>query len=262
MTCSTASWAPSATCGATSVAGMTPAAASAAGPRRGRTRGSTRAATLRSTGAAGRRRDRSARPTARAPGPGAAARRARRGARPRARPPRRRGVPRRAAGGWARRGDRARPGAAVPGRRRRPAPRSGGERALTTWILLDVSASMAFGTGPRLKSDVAEGVVEVVGRLAVRRAGRVALLTCGAPVTRLLPPRGGRRALVALRRAVAQGVAPDGTPPPADALAAALRRMGRVTRGAGLVVVVSDFREGAPHDPELAGHGPKPEWAR
>ena len=136
------------------------------------------------------------------------------------------------------------------------------ERTLTTWILLDVSASMAFGTGPRLKSDVAEGVVEVVGRLAVRRAGRVALLTCGAPVTRLLPPRGGRRALVALRRAVAQGVAPDGTPPPADALAAALRRMGRVTRGAGLVVVVSDFREGAPHDPELAGHGPKPEWAR
>jgi uncharacterized protein (DUF58 family) len=117
------------------------------------------------------------------------------------------------------------------------------ERTLTTWILLDVSASMAFGTGPRLKSDVAEGVVEVVGRLAVRRAGRVALLTCGAPVTRLLPPRNGRRALVALRRAVAQGVATDGTPPPADALATALRRLGRVARGPGLVVVVSDFRE-------------------
>ena len=120
------------------------------------------------------------------------------------------------------------------------------ERTLTTWVLLDVSASMAFGTGPRLKSDVAEWVVEVVGRLAVRRAGRVALLTCGAPVTRLLPPSSGRRALVALRRAVAQGVAPDGTPPPDDALAAALRRLGRVARGPGLVVVVSDFREGAP----------------
>jgi uncharacterized protein (DUF58 family) len=117
------------------------------------------------------------------------------------------------------------------------------ERTLTTWVLLDVSASMAFGTGPRLKSDVAEGVVEVVGRLAVRRAGRVALLTCGAPVTRLLPPRSGRRALVALRRAVAQGVAPDGTAPPANALAGALRRLGRVARGRGLVVVVSDFRE-------------------
>ena len=79
------------------------------------------------------------------------------------------------------------------------------ERALTTWILLDVSASMAFGTGARLKSDVAAGVADVIGRLAVRRAGRVALLTCGAPTATLLPPHGGRRALVALRRAVAAG---------------------------------------------------------
>jgi len=120
------------------------------------------------------------------------------------------------------------------------------ERALTTWLLLDVSASMAFGTGARLKSDVAAGVCEVVGRLAVRRAGRVALLTCGAPVPRLLPPRGGRLALVGLRRAVAAGVAPDGTPPPGDALAVGLRRVMRLARGPGLVVVVSDFREAEP----------------
>jgi uncharacterized protein (DUF58 family) len=117
------------------------------------------------------------------------------------------------------------------------------ERALTTWVLLDVSASMAFGTGARLKSDVAAGVVEVVGRLSVRRAGRVALLTCGGPVQTLLPPRSGRRALLAVRRAVAAGVAPDGTPPPPDALGAGMRRVGRLARGAGLVVVVSDFRD-------------------
>ncbi len=117
------------------------------------------------------------------------------------------------------------------------------ERSLTTWLLLDVSASMAFGTGARLKSDVAAGVVEVVGRLAVRRAGRVALRTCGAPVESLRPPRGGRRALVALRRAVAAGVAPDGTPPHDDALAQGLRRIMRLARGPGLIVVVSDFRE-------------------
>jgi len=130
------------------------------------------------------------------------------------------------------------------------------ERALTTWLLLDVSASMAFGTAARLKSDVAAGVAEVVGRLAVRRAGRVALLTCGAPVQRLLPPRGGRNALVALRRAVAAGVAPDGAPPPDDALALGLRRVMRLARGPGLVVVVSDFREPA------AGAGARPAWTR
>src|SRR5215204_1500108 len=39
------------------------------------------------------------------------------------------------------------------------------ERLLTTWLALDVSPSMAFGTADRLKADVAEGVVSVVGRL-------------------------------------------------------------------------------------------------
>src|SRR6201990_3638634 len=63
------------------------------------------------------------------------------------------------------------------------------ERTLTTWIVLDVSASMAFGTADRLKSDVAEGVALVIGRLAVRRAGRVGLLTCGSPP----PPAGSAR---------------------------------------------------------------------
>ena len=51
------------------------------------------------------------------------------------------------------------------------------ERTLTTWLVLDVSPSMAFGTAARLKADVAEGVALVLGRLAVRRAGRVALMT-------------------------------------------------------------------------------------
>jgi uncharacterized protein (DUF58 family) len=53
------------------------------------------------------------------------------------------------------------------------------ERSMTTWLVLDVSASMAFGTGHRLKSDVAEGVAEVIGQLAVRRGGRVAVVVAG-----------------------------------------------------------------------------------
>ncbi|MDA0160177.1 DUF58 domain-containing protein [Solirubrobacter ginsenosidimutans] len=128
------------------------------------------------------------------------------------------------------------------------------ERTLTTWILLDVSASMAFGTADRLKSDVAEGVALVIGRLAVRRAGRVGLLTCGAPTAQQLAPHSGRRQLISLRRALAAGVAPDGHVPEPDALAAGMRRIGRLARGPGLIVVVSDFREGSDRD--------RPEWAR
>src|SRR3954449_219040 len=63
------------------------------------------------------------------------------------------------------------------------------ERLMTTWLVLDVSPSMAFGTAERLKWDVAEGVIRVLGRLATRRGGRVAMLTCGGPSDRLLAPR-------------------------------------------------------------------------
>jgi uncharacterized protein (DUF58 family) len=113
------------------------------------------------------------------------------------------------------------------------------ERLLTTWLLVDVSPSMAFGTADRLKCDVAEGVVDVLGALSVRRGGRVGLMTFGAPVKRLLAPRGGRGARVGLRRALAEGVAPDGTS--GELLAASLVRIGRLARLRSLIVVISDF---------------------
>jgi uncharacterized protein (DUF58 family) len=115
------------------------------------------------------------------------------------------------------------------------------ERALTTWLVLDVSASMAFGTALRLKSDVVEGVATVVARLAVRRGGRVAALACGGPKLRLLPPRGGRRALAAVARLASEGVAPDGAGED-HGIAEGLLRVRRLAREPGLVVVVSDFR--------------------
>ena len=116
------------------------------------------------------------------------------------------------------------------------------ERTLTTWIVLDVSPSMAFGTAQRLKADVAEGVAQVLGRLAIRRAGRVALVTFGAGKPRMLPPRGSKPGFVALRRVLGQGVAPDGHNEP-HALAHALGRVGKVARQPGFVAVISDFRE-------------------
>jgi uncharacterized protein (DUF58 family) len=116
------------------------------------------------------------------------------------------------------------------------------ERAITTWLVLDVSASMAFGTADRLKSDVTEGVAEVVSRLAVRRGGRIGVVVAGAEKVRLLPPRGGRGALAAVRRLVQAGVVPDGAPAGAG-IADALTRVQRLARARGLVVVVSDFRD-------------------
>jgi uncharacterized protein (DUF58 family) len=119
------------------------------------------------------------------------------------------------------------------------------ERTLTTWIVLDVSPSMAFGTTARLKADVAEGVALVLGRLAVRRAGAVGLVRFGfGERAHVLPPRGAKPGIVALRRALAEGVATDGQGR-ADALTDALARVGRVARGPGVVAIVSDFRDQA-----------------
>jgi uncharacterized protein (DUF58 family) len=116
------------------------------------------------------------------------------------------------------------------------------ERTLTTWLVVDASPSMAFGTAQRLKWDVAEGAALVLGRLAVRRAGSVALMTFGAGRPRLIPPRASKPGVVALRRALAEGCATDGQPN-RHALADALRRTGKVATQPGLVVVISDFRD-------------------
>ena len=105
--------------------------------------------------------------------------------------------------------------------------------------MLDVSASMAFGTADRLKSDVAEGVSQVVARAATRHGGRFAVFTAGGP-ERMLPPRGGPNAKIGLRKLLAEGVAVDGVGD--RGLAPVLHRVGRVARQPGLVVVVSDFR--------------------
>jgi uncharacterized protein (DUF58 family) len=115
------------------------------------------------------------------------------------------------------------------------------ERALTTWLVLDLSPSMAFGTAERLKADVAGGVAIAVGQMAVKRGGRVALAGFGAPDAPLRPPRGGRGAMAAIRRVVAEGVAEDGYNEP-KSTSDILTKVGRMARTSGLVVVISDFR--------------------
>ena len=47
------------------------------------------------------------------------------------------------------------------------------ERVLVTWLLLDTSPSMQFGTGDRRKADVADGVAIAVGHVATRRGNRL-----------------------------------------------------------------------------------------
>jgi uncharacterized protein (DUF58 family) len=114
------------------------------------------------------------------------------------------------------------------------------ERALTTWLLLDTSPSMTFGTADRRKADVAEGVALALGHVATRRGNRLGLLTFGErePATRR--PRQGRAGLLALLRELRREPADE--PTGATVLEDALARVARLARERALVVVVSDFR--------------------
>jgi uncharacterized protein (DUF58 family) len=114
------------------------------------------------------------------------------------------------------------------------------ERTLTTWVLLDLSPSMTFGTADRRKADVAEGAALAVGHLATRQGNRVGVLTFGGHELRALRPRQGRRGLLQLQLALRSEHAPDGVG--ATMLGEALQRTARLARQRGLVVIVSDFR--------------------
>ena len=114
------------------------------------------------------------------------------------------------------------------------------ERVLVSWVLLDTSISMMFGTADRRKADVAEGVALALGHIATRHGNRLGVLTFGDGDPSTLQPRQGRNALVGLLLAL-HGE-PDQTPHGATSLGAALMRTGAVARQQAFIAVISDFR--------------------
>ena len=120
------------------------------------------------------------------------------------------------------------------------------ERVLVTWLVLDTSPSMTFGTADRRKADVAEGVAIAVGHVATRRGNRLGVVTFGDANPRSAPVRQGRRGLIGLLAAlreeeylVAEG---QGERVGATSLGEAIRRTDALARQRSFVVVVSDFR--------------------
>lgn len=116
------------------------------------------------------------------------------------------------------------------------------ERVLVSWLVLDTSPSMRFGTADRRKADVAEGAAIALGHVATRRGNRLGVVTFGDRDERALPPRQGRLGLLGLLAALRREEELSADPVGATSLGAALRRTGALARQRALVVVVSDFR--------------------
>ena len=118
------------------------------------------------------------------------------------------------------------------------------ERALVTWLVLDTSPSMTFGTAERRKADVAEGVSLAIGYAATRRGNRLGLVTFGDAHPRMLPARQGRAGLLGLLLALRkhEAVRDRSASHGATSIGEALQRAGTLARQRSYVVVVSDFR--------------------
>jgi uncharacterized protein (DUF58 family) len=114
------------------------------------------------------------------------------------------------------------------------------QRALTSWVLLDVSPSMRFGTADRRKWDVAEGVAVAMGHLASRRGNRVGVATFGASDTLALRPRQGRVGLLSVLLAVRRE--PETERVGRTSIGTAVTQLARVAKQRSLAVIVSDFR--------------------
>ncbi|SHI52194.1 Protein of unknown function DUF58 [Nocardiopsis flavescens] len=116
------------------------------------------------------------------------------------------------------------------------------DRELESWTLLDLSASMDFGTDRHVKRDVAVGAMVAVTLLTQRVADRFGAHFLHRGVIRRWPARSGNEALLSLLATVA--AAPTGDDPRGGGgagLGEALEDLGRTRRRRGLRVVVSDF---------------------
>jgi uncharacterized protein (DUF58 family) len=113
------------------------------------------------------------------------------------------------------------------------------DRELETWAVVDLSASLDFGTANCEKRDLAIAGLAAVSHLTVRGGNRLgAVVTTGERVDRYPATAGRLTAERLLRSVVATPRAAGGR---RGDLAAAIELLRRPPRRRGLVVVISDF---------------------
>jgi uncharacterized protein (DUF58 family) len=125
------------------------------------------------------------------------------------------------------------------------------DRELETWLLVDLSPSMEFGTALYEKRDLAIAAAATVGFLAARGGNRIGCRALLPDGTRLVPARPGRQHLLSLLRMLLGTRRPippstnrrtDRSPPPTPMeLAQAVAGLATTQRRRGLSVVISDF---------------------
>ncbi|QGK69885.1 DUF58 domain-containing protein [Allosaccharopolyspora coralli] len=113
------------------------------------------------------------------------------------------------------------------------------DRELETWVAMDLSPSLDFGSGACDKRELAVAALAAVTHLTSGGGNRIGAVVSTGEGLRRLPARGGLAHSRALLRQVAQiPRAPEGT---RGDLAELLESLRRPPRRRGLAVVISDF---------------------
>jgi uncharacterized protein (DUF58 family) len=113
------------------------------------------------------------------------------------------------------------------------------DRELETWAMVDLSASLGFGTADCEKRDLAVAAVAAVGFLTAKTGNRMGAITLEGQQFATIPARTGRQHLYALLRRVIAS-AQDDHAGAAD-LGRGLQRTSATMKRRGLALVVSDF---------------------
>ncbi|MEY2463257.1 MAG: hypothetical protein QOH64_1395 [Acidimicrobiaceae bacterium] len=130
------------------------------------------------------------------------------------------------------------------------------DRELETWLVIDGTASLDYGTARCEKRDLVLAVTAAFGFLTARAGNRIGAVVFDGAQTDVVAPRGGRESVLALLHRLQRR-------PPASSgsgsLAAALRRVQFLARRRGLVVVVSDLLDDSDWSRELRTLGARHE---
>ena len=114
------------------------------------------------------------------------------------------------------------------------------DRELESWVVVDRSPSLDFGTANCEKRDLAVAAVAAIGFLTARTGNRFGVLSAGGAALRTQPARPGRAHLMGVLHELVDEPRADVGTGQTD-LAGALRRASGLARRRGLVVVISDF---------------------
>ncbi len=123
------------------------------------------------------------------------------------------------------------------------------ERALDVWLLVDVSASVDWGTAECLKRDRALELAAVAGRLLGRNGNRVGAVWFAERPLAFVAPAAGRPHLLRLLDALGSEKQREGAG--STDLAAALRTLEGLAKRRSTILVISDFLDAGEWQPAL-----------